>query len=189
MTEIVANLDMESVSEDKRAGTLDYVLELTGNLLKQKFPDAQGYVHKSNTYAPIKGHPNVLAHNIVVYKGLFWGYRVRITPTDFQIRGVHVILSRHSHLTEILLTCAIVPAFLLMVGMLIYVVPKWGTYDDYRTPIILVFFFPFFVGAALFGIFYALSRPFAAMMTNKQTLMTETADLVKSLHDTVVKTA
>ena len=178
--EAVVTLSMADMPAERRAAVLvDFPPKPLARLLMERFPANDGYVYGKDTLTPIKEWPQLYTHRVWVRRGLFWGYRVTLTPADYQRSSVRVTAAAILHLTEILALCAMIPALLLMAGMLIHVVPIWGTFKDYRDPILLVMGIPLGTGAALFGILWLLSRPIVAAKP-KARIVEETANFASA---------
>ena len=188
MAELVTNLNMADISAERRTTVLSDLAQSTARCLAERFPVSDGYTHQAKTFNPFKEWPNLNGHRLWVRRGRFWGYRVEVAPADFQCRTARVTLARFVPLNETLAVCAILPALALMAGLLVYVVSNWGTWKDYRDPILVLLGPPCALGLALFGILWFVSRPIVAAKTDKGRVTEETADLRQSLHGVLVAT-
>ena len=186
MSELVTNLNMADISAERRATVLSDLAQSTARCLAERFPVSDGYTHQARAFNPFKEWPNLQGHRLWVRRGRFWGYRVEVVPADFQCRAAHVTLARFVPLNETLAVCAVVPALALMAGLLVYVVSNWGTWKDYRDPVLVVLGGPFALGLALFGILWFVSRPIVAAKTDKRRVAEETAELGQALHGVLV---
>ena len=179
MAELVTNLSTADISAER-------LTESVTRFLKDRYPVSDGYDHTVKTFVPFKELPKLQGHRLWVRRGVLWGYRVEVVPTDSQCRSVRVQLTRFTPLNEIFALCSIVPAFLLIVGLQIFVVGNWGAWKDYRDPVLVLLLPSFALGLTLFGLLQLLSWPFVAKRTDKRQITEETAILRQSLHDALV---
>jgi hypothetical protein len=189
MAEVVTNLNLTDISAERRSTVLTGLAESATELLQERFPASEGYVHRTATFAPFKERPNLRGHRIWVWRGQLWGYRVMLVPADFQSRTVRITLAGFQRLTEHLAVCAAIPAMVLLAGLLIYGLANWGTWKDYRDPVLLMLAAPLGLGLALFGTLWGLSRPFVALKTDRQRIKEEMTVLRQDLHDALVAPA
>ena len=186
MAEMIKKLRVAEISADGQPAVLTDISEFATRFLKERFPASEGYVHQTRTFAPFKEWPNLHGHRIWVSRGQFWGYRVEVVPADSKCRTVRVTLSWFLRFTEILALCAAIPAMVLMAGSLVYVLANWGTWKDYRDPVLLLLIPPLGLGLALFGILWGLTLPIVTRKTDRRKTMDEMADLRLALHDVLV---
>ena len=189
MAELVANLSLADISPQRRSAVLNEVAGSVAGLLKEQYPASDGYGHQARTFVRFKERPTLLGHRLWVRRDSLWGYRVEVSPADFQLGAARVTLTRFSPLNEALAACCAVPAMALMVGLLIYDLCNWGTWKDYRDPVLILLFPPLALGLGLFAILKCLSWPFVARKTGKQAIAKETAILRQSLHEVLVAPA
>jgi len=186
MTELVTNLSLADISPERRAVVVNDLAQSVARLLKERYPAADGYGHQARMFVPFKERPKLPGHRLWVRRGSLWGYRVKVVPADFQSSTVRVTLTRFAPLNEALAACAAVPAMALMAGLLIYDLCQWGTWKDYRDPVLILLIPPLALGLGLFGILWCLSRPFVGRKTDKGRIAEESAILRQSLHDVLV---
>ncbi len=187
--ELIANLSLADVAPERRAAALSDLAESVARQLKERYPAADGYGHQMRKFVRFQERPNLFGQRIWVRRGALWGYRLNVAPADLQSSAARITLARYSPLNETFAACAAAPAMLLLVGLLVYVVPRWTTYDDYRDPVLILMIPPMGLGLALFGILRFLAWPFLARNTDKRQIADETATLRQSLHDALVAPA
>jgi hypothetical protein len=187
--ELIANLSLADVPVERRAAALRELADSVARQLKERYPAADGYGHQMRQFVRFQERPNLHGQRLWVRRGALWGYRVDVAPADLQSSAARITLTRYSPLTETFAACAAVPAMLLLVGLLIYVVPRWTTYNDYRDPVLILMLPPMGLGLGLFGILRFLAWPFVARKTDQRQIADETATLRQSLHDALVAPA
>lgn len=189
MADNVIDLSIAHISMESRADVLSELTESANRFLQERFSGSDGFVHFRRTFTPFPEWPALFGHQLCVWRGQFWGYRVELVPADFQARTVRVTLTPFMPLTEHLAIASAIPAVVLMVGLLIYAIPIWNTWEDRRDPILLVLLPPFGVGLALFGLLWLLFRPLVALTTDKDRLKEEKSALIQGLRDQLIANA
>jgi hypothetical protein len=158
-------LDVSSCPENSRPGMPGVLADRAEAFLKTKFAAGHGHQCKRVTTKPFEERPHLLGHHVVMRRGFFWGFAVKVLPDDFQVRKIKIELVPDSRLEEVAFATMAVLSVLAGIAAAVITNLKSGSFRDRK--IVLAFLVTLFaVGGILVVIYLQLSKMLAKSFTD-----------------------
>ena len=125
-------IKLEHLSLVERTEAIKAAAEHAAIVMKQSFPESEGYRHRLETSSISKEKAYAMMYKVIVQRGWLWGYSFILKPTNTQLTTLKSDLGRTSTLMDRALTfvlCLSAVAMLLaLIGGLIE-----GVYSGFNT--------------------------------------------------------